>query len=404
MTGSRKATDPPSDRSFDSGLRQLYHPRAMGQRPARCAFAFLVLVSVLIHSGGCDRAPVTNASSTSAAATRPHQTVASLSPAATEILIGLGLGERLVAVSNYDQPRQATKDLPRVGDYQTTDWERIATLGPGIMITQFGPNRLPEGMLQKADQLNIRLVNVSITRLHDIFSAMTTLAEAVGEADRGAAGVAAMRAKLDAVASASTGRKVRTLIVTSADARGVAGRDNYLHDVLTIAGGENVIAPGAPYPTIDREMLIELDPEVILQLLPEASPQVRESAARVWQSLPGLRAVREGRVHVIDDPWALNPTHHVGELAERFAIALNAARGEGATSAPATSLRIPVLRERVGVTALRERGRIDAPHQPRPSFTLSYVGATPASPAFSSWRQRATQASPLQQFPGRAAP
>ena len=112
--------------------------------------------------------------------------------------------------------------------------------------------------------------------------------------------------------------------------------------------------PGAPYPTIDREMLIELDPEVIIQLLPEASPQVRESAARVWQSLPGLRAVREGRVHVIDDPWALNPTQHIGELAERFADALNAARGSNVpASAPVTTpaafLPFPVLRERVGV-------------------------------------------------------
>ena len=182
-------------------------------------------------------------------------------PAATEILIGLGLGDRLVAVSNYDQPRQAIKNLPRVGDYQTTDWERLATLRPTIMITQFGPNRLPQGMVQKAEQLNIRIVNVSITRLDDIFQAMKTLASAVEEPDRGDAAIAALREKFDAVVSRTTGPKVRTLIVTSAEARGVAGRKNFLDDILTIAGGENVISPGAPYPTIDREMLIELDPE-----------------------------------------------------------------------------------------------------------------------------------------------
>ena len=326
----------------------------MGQRPARLAFAFLVLLAAAVPHAGCDRSPATAVSpATVTPTTHRRPTVASLSPAATEILIGLGLGDRLVAVSNYDQPREAIKNLPRVGDYQTTDWERLATLRPTIMITQFGPNRLPEGMVQKADQLQIRIVNVSITRLDDIFQGMATLASAVEEARRGSAAIAALREKLQAVATRTTGPKVRTLIVTSAEARGVAGRENYLDDILTIAGGENVIPPGAPYPTIDREMLLELDPQVIIQLLPEASPQVRESAARVWQSLPGLAAVRDGRVHVIDDPWALNPTHHVGELAERFADALNAARraapATSTTTTPAAFLPLPVRREGVGV-------------------------------------------------------
>src|SRR5688572_33505117 len=100
----------------------------MGQRPARLAFGFLTLfawIALTSAFAGCDdaAAPSSRITSTTTATTNPATTktvspatVASLSPAATEILIGIGAGDRLVAVSNYDPPRDETKDLPRVGD------------------------------------------------------------------------------------------------------------------------------------------------------------------------------------------------------------------------------------------------------------------------------------------------
>ena len=328
----------------------------MGQRPPRLAFVFLLLIAPLIALAGCERradstASLTPSTTPASPATQPAVTVASLSPAATEILIGLGLGDRLVAVSNFDRPRPAIARLPRVGDYQTTDWERLATLRPAVMITQFGPNRLPAGMVQRADELHIRLVNVSITRLHDIFQAMTTLAAAVEAPERGAAAAEQLRQRLDAVAARSTGRRVRALIVVDDAARAVAGRGNYLDDILQIAGGENVLRGSAPYPSIDREMLLALDPEVILQLLPEPTAQIRAAAARVWESLPSLQAVQRGRVRVIDHAWSLTPTHHVAEIAETFAREIDAARGAApatpATTAPAAaSTKVPLSGDR----------------------------------------------------------
>ncbi len=89
----------------------------------------------------------------------------------------MGAGERLVAVSNFDPRRENLRDLPRVGDYQTTDWEQLARLRPGVMVTQFAKERLPAGMVQKSRDLGIELVNVPITRLDDIYAAMTTFSE-----------------------------------------------------------------------------------------------------------------------------------------------------------------------------------------------------------------------------------
>jgi iron complex transport system substrate-binding protein len=309
----------------------------MGQRPARLPLIFLL---GLISVSGCDR----GGSSSWPASTAPRTgTVASLVPAATEMLIGMGLGDHLVAVSNFDLPREGTRNLPKVGDYQTTDWERLSALRPATMITQFAPDRLPQGMAAKADQLGIRLVNVQITRLDDIYVTMTKLGESAGDAAKGKAAADALKTKLETVARRGTkGRKVRVLIVLDDAGRGVAGRDNYLDDLLTLAGGVNVIRNNPlPYPSIDREMLMSYNPEVIFQILPDASPQVRSAAGRVWSGFPQLRAVRNGQVHIMNQWWAQLPTQHVGELGEFFLNAIEAARADTPRPATAPAERAP---------------------------------------------------------------
>jgi ABC-type Fe3+-hydroxamate transport system substrate-binding protein len=296
----------------------------MGQHAAR------LFISISLLLTACDRSSI----GTSPATTRAI-TVASLSPAATEILLGMGAGEKLVAVSNFDPPRPATKNLPRVGDYQTTDWERLAALKPAVMVTQFARDRLPNGLVQKSRDLGIELVNVPITRLVDIYTAMTALGGAIGEPSAGAKAVAELKNKLDGVAKNSAGRRVRALIVIDDAGRGVAGRDNYLNDILEVAGGLNVIRPGtSPYPAIDPEMLSEVDPEVIFQLLPEASPLVLTRARQLWKSMPNLQAVRNARVHILSDPLFMQPSQHVAELAQQFAGALAEARSATAGAQP----------------------------------------------------------------------
>ena len=304
---------------------------------------------------GCDRAAAPSSATTTLDAsstqssTQPAATVASLSPAATEILIGIGAADRLVAVSNFDPKRPETKNLPRVGDYQTTDWEQLAALRPRVMITQFAIDRLPQGLVQKADGLKIQLINVPITRLDDIYAAMRTLGRAVDQPELGVAAADQLKQRLAVLKRDNSGRKVRALIVLDDTGRGVVGRENYLNDALEAAGGENVIT-AAPYPTIDREILLKLDPEVIFQLLPDASPQVKSAAQELWKSMPNLQAVKSGRVHIFTDTWVLRPSHHIGDLAERFASALKDAR----SASPATTKISPATAPVAPSTADRQ--------------------------------------------------
>src|SRR5687768_1440220 len=139
-----------------------------GNRPtplhfvARLAAALLPILPIL---QGCDRP---DADGSGAAAARPaakHPTVASLSPAATDILVAVGAADHLVAVSNYDQGKFAVAGLPGAGDYLTVDWERLATLKPDVLIVQVREASAPAGFKQNAAALNIRPVYIHIDDL-----------------------------------------------------------------------------------------------------------------------------------------------------------------------------------------------------------------------------------------------
>ena len=252
-------------------------------------------------------------------------TLASLSPAATDLLIGMGAGDHLIAVSNFDAERDETRGLDRVGDYRTQDWEKLSALRPQKMIIQMRPDRLPPGLRDRAGKLGIELVNLTIDGLADVFGAIPQLGRAAGEEPKAEVRLARLREQFETVRRrVENAPKVKTLIVVYDDGRSVAGPGTFLDDILKAAGGENAADPlGIQWPTLDREKIVELQPQVVIHLLPAASPQVVREARKFWASLPDLPAVRDKRVHVLTEWYALLPGDHVGQLAEQYALILH---------------------------------------------------------------------------------
>jgi iron complex transport system substrate-binding protein len=246
-------------------------------------------------------------------------------PAATDLILGMGAGDHLVAVSNWDPQRPETAGLPRVGDYRTIDWEKIASLRPGVMIVQFRADKMPPGLRGRADEYGIELVNVHNNRLDDVFTTMRTIGDAIGETSKAAEAEKRLRGELDAVRARVAGKpRVRTLIARTHTGLDVVGGGNFMDELLTLAGGENVLGGGDnSFPTIDREMLLSLNPDVVLQVIPGATPQEIEHSKRFWTTVPQVSAVKSGRVYVLTDSYLLLPGYSVAKIADLFARTLH---------------------------------------------------------------------------------
>jgi iron complex transport system substrate-binding protein len=264
-----------------------------------------------------------------APSTRPEITVASLSPAATDLIIGMGAGGRLVAVSNFDVDRPNVPKLPRVGDYQNTDWERLADLRPSIIIVQIDPTRLPAGFNDRAAEIGAKIIDIQIENLVDIDRTLDQLGSALNERAKSIAAKTRLDARLDSVRRTVSNRPpVATLIALDDRGSSAVGPGTFLDEILTIAGGKNVLADTqAHWPSIDRERLLALSPDAIVELLPSASQQVLHQAAEFWAALPDVPAVAHHRTFQITDPWVLTPGVEVADLAEHLAAILHPATG-----------------------------------------------------------------------------
>jgi ABC-type Fe3+-hydroxamate transport system substrate-binding protein len=230
----------------------------------------------------------------------------------------MGAGDHLVAVSNFDTA-PAVKDLPRVGDYQTTDWETLARVRPDVMVIQLLPERVPEGLKQRAKELGIGLVNVKIVRLEDVFNAMLQMGEVAGEGDKGRQATRKLREQLDDIKERAARRApVRALVFRNATMQDVVGPDNFLDDLFRVVNMTNVAGPlGNSWPSIDREKIVQLAPEVVILLLPGAGDAEVAQARRFWQQgMERVPAVKDNRICVITEPYALLPGARVGDLAE----------------------------------------------------------------------------------------
>lgn len=284
------------------------------------AFAFLLI--------GCGDSTPSNGSAATQPATQPESVrprVVSLSPAVTDLIVAMGGTDRLVGISTFDVD-PAVSSLPRVGDYENANWEKIAELRPTVMIVQGSPDRIPAATRTRAKQLNAALYVARIETVADVMSEATLIGEQIGLPKEGEELLKKLRGDLDELRRDNADKpRVRTLIVTSSEGTGVAGPNTYLNDLLEYAGGINAVPQDRPgYSEVDRELLLKFNPDVVIQLLPAATPAQLDQAKAFWQSMPELSATKSGRIVQITEPWALMPCSRVAELAQKIEAAIHA--------------------------------------------------------------------------------
>ena len=95
------------------------------------------------------------------------------------------------------------------------------------------------------------------------------------------------------------------------------GSDNVIDELLTLAGGRNVLASlPSRYPKVTLEQLVRADPAVILDFSVHAFGSGDEDAAlSVWAAAGPVRAVRDGRVRIMPPDLDMFPGPHIGETA-----------------------------------------------------------------------------------------
>lgn len=258
----------------------------------------------------------------------PARRVVSLLPAGTETLQALGAGDLIVARTRYDTG-PATAHLPSVGGGLDPSLEALVAVRPDLVIA-WEPAGGASRLRSRLENLGIAVFSIQTRDTTDIYANIENLGRLTGRSAASAELAAGIRAELDAVTAAvPPGPRPTVLFVVSVDPPIVAGLDNFIAELIEVAGGVPLgIAGEAPglSPQVSVEALIRRQPDLIILPVGEGASLRIERLGREpgWRE---LRAVREGRVREVPADLTNRPGPRIGEMARVLRAAIVSAGG-----------------------------------------------------------------------------
>jgi iron complex transport system substrate-binding protein len=285
------------------------------------ASAFVVTLVVLwVSSSPC--ATFKDALGREISVPAPPKRLIALAPNLTEILYALGLGDRVVGVTNHcNYPPEASLK-PKVGSYIHLNVEQIISLSPDLVIgTMDGNERY---VLDLLEQARIKVFFVNPRDVRQAIETISTVGLVCGVPERARQIAGRLTTRVDRVVEA-TGAKRKPLVFLQIHIQPImsVNRNTVHHNLIHLAGGENMTADElVTYPRISLEEVIRRKPEVILVSSMEREGRF-EKARQDWLQWTSIPAVQKGRVHLIDSDVIDRPAPRVVDGLEIMAKLLH---------------------------------------------------------------------------------
>ena len=238
------------------------------------------------------------------AAAESPQRIISLSPATTEILFALGLGDRIVGVTSFcDHPEEA-KSKARIGGMSNPSLEAIVALTPDLVVLTTDGN--PQEAEERLRRLGIATYVWRERTLAELSNGIRRLGAALQAARQGEQLAREIESSLKKYRAAGKSQRAekaqkKVLFIVWPEPLLVAGPGSAIADALDLLGLQN-IAARAPtsYPRYSIEEVIREAPEV-LYIGKGSGMDMQSVSDDVLKKLASVPAVKNGRVCYVGD-------------------------------------------------------------------------------------------------------
>lgn len=215
------------------------------------------------------------------------QRIVSGSPGNTELLFALGLGERVVGVTDWCDFPPAAKSKARIGSIAPLNIEKVLSLRPDLVLACNLNGKEP---VEKLTELGVPTFALNPVSFVEIIEAVSLVGQITGQEEQAAELAATFTRTLDQVKQKgqTMGRPMKVFIAIGDDLQDLwtAGRGTFLDEAVALCGGENIAAGlGFSWGRLGMEYILKMDPDLILT---ELDPQV-------FLADPFFRALTAGR-------------------------------------------------------------------------------------------------------------
>ncbi|PKR77045.1 ABC transporter substrate-binding protein [Halalkalibacillus sediminis] len=210
-------------------------------------------------------------------------------PSSTEIVFAVGAGDHVVGVDKWSNYPEEVADLEKVGD-MNLNIEKIVELEPDLVVADLNN-------AESIDSLRSAGLNVVVTgaqSLEEVYADIEMIGQATGYADQANDLVDDMKNRVDEIESAVSEipeeeRKKVWLEVGPELYSG--GEGSFINELITLAGGENIISDQEGWPQISEELIIERNPDVIFTTYGSYTENVEEQvlSRENWQDISAIQ-------------------------------------------------------------------------------------------------------------------
>ena len=246
------------------------------------------------------------------------QRIVSLAPANTEILFALGLGDRVVGVTDYcDYPAEA-KTKPSIGGYSTVSVENVIAQKPDLIVASYGNGAELVDQLKK---LNMTVISLNPENVSGILNDITLVGTATGADDNATALVDLLTTRItntERIASATTTRPKVAHIIWN-DPIYVSGNGTFQDELISMAGGTNAFADKQGWTNVGIEDFIAADPDILIVNSGTGMGGTENSIAQYFENeirFANVAAIRNHRVYVIDSDVVDRPGPRIVDALE----------------------------------------------------------------------------------------
>lgn len=267
---------------------------------------------------------IQDASGTEITIEEEPERIVSTSPSETEILFALGLGDKVVGVSDYADYPEAALEKERVGGVVDPNAEAIIALEPDLVISGISMSDDVADKLRNLDLVTYKNDGQSLEEILDNILKIGQVVNAQTEAEEL---VAEMQADIDAVkeAVADVAEADKKKVYLEFTPGWTVGSGEFLDELITIAGGINVASELEGWAEVNEEKIIEEDPDVILFAKDAVDFETEQPLAELIQDRSGwteITAIQNDRLVGIDENIVSRIGPRVTDALKQFAEAI----------------------------------------------------------------------------------